>query len=358
MQQLHLSIPEPCHENWNEMSPNEQGRFCNSCAKTVVDFSAMTDAQLLFYFENLKNENVCGHVYKDQLDRSIKTLPLPRKKIFAYWQYFLAFFMMLGKGQPAKAQGQVKGEMVARPDTVKNPSNTHIRLGKIRSLPLPYNTSVIGAALPHYFITDEKNQPIGNASVQMLPMGKWIAADSSGKITLGKQHKVQSLLITALGFENRLVVLKDLSTNTIQLLATEQVLEEITLTSTPIQPKYGPMENVGGMLGGLRIRAINVNSVEDSIQDLFRKNSLSIFPNPVLAGGTSHFALQLKQPGYFVIQITDVGGHIMMRQSYSSASKKTSEQVMIPANWSAGVYFATVTNEKGKKIGAGKLIIE
>ncbi len=34
------------------MSPNEQGRFCSSCAKTVIDFSIMTDAQLILYFEN------------------------------------------------------------------------------------------------------------------------------------------------------------------------------------------------------------------------------------------------------------------------------------------------------------------
>ena len=36
MQKLQLSIPEPCHENWQQMTPTEQGRYCNACAKEVV----------------------------------------------------------------------------------------------------------------------------------------------------------------------------------------------------------------------------------------------------------------------------------------------------------------------------------
>jgi hypothetical protein len=32
-----IIIPEPCHQNWDAMTPNEQGRHCTSCVNTVVD---------------------------------------------------------------------------------------------------------------------------------------------------------------------------------------------------------------------------------------------------------------------------------------------------------------------------------
>lgn len=36
-----IRIENPCHENWNLMSRNQKGRFCDSCNKTVIDFSKM-----------------------------------------------------------------------------------------------------------------------------------------------------------------------------------------------------------------------------------------------------------------------------------------------------------------------------
>ena len=39
MTQYH--IPEPCHEDWDAMTPEEKGRFCKVCEKSVVDLTAM-----------------------------------------------------------------------------------------------------------------------------------------------------------------------------------------------------------------------------------------------------------------------------------------------------------------------------
>ncbi|HMX80851.1 MAG TPA: hypothetical protein PLG91_11090, partial [Ferruginibacter sp.] len=71
MQKLQLSIPEPCHENWQEMTPTQQGRFCKACAKEVIDFSMMTDTEVLNYFAGLREEKVCGRALPSQLNRAI-----------------------------------------------------------------------------------------------------------------------------------------------------------------------------------------------------------------------------------------------------------------------------------------------
>jgi CarboxypepD_reg-like domain len=67
---LMLSIPNPCSENWNNMTPQEKGRFCDACQKCVVDFTAMSDAAVLDYF-NKNNGKVCGRFDKRQLDRML-----------------------------------------------------------------------------------------------------------------------------------------------------------------------------------------------------------------------------------------------------------------------------------------------
>ena len=37
-----LPIPEPCHEDWSNMTGDEKRRFCGACNKHVHDLSAMT----------------------------------------------------------------------------------------------------------------------------------------------------------------------------------------------------------------------------------------------------------------------------------------------------------------------------
>lgn len=65
-----ISIPEPCHEDWAKMTPTEKGKFCNSCAKEVVDFTNKTDEDLVKILS--KNKNLCGRIKHSQLDREVK----------------------------------------------------------------------------------------------------------------------------------------------------------------------------------------------------------------------------------------------------------------------------------------------
>lgn len=60
-------IANPCHEDWNQMLPEEQGRFCRMCSKTVVDFIDWEPEVISEYLIQHKDEKICGRFSVHQL---------------------------------------------------------------------------------------------------------------------------------------------------------------------------------------------------------------------------------------------------------------------------------------------------
>jgi hypothetical protein len=63
-----ISIPEPCHEDWNKMKAEERGRFCGSCCKVVVDFTTMQTDEIVQFIQSQGEKKVCGHFRSEQVD--------------------------------------------------------------------------------------------------------------------------------------------------------------------------------------------------------------------------------------------------------------------------------------------------
>ncbi len=93
MKNYKLSIPKPCHENWGAMTPNEKGKFCKSCAKTVVDFTKKTPKEILEYLSERKNEKVCGHFYRKQLDSIV--IQIPEHTFYTNLSFQKSFILIL-----------------------------------------------------------------------------------------------------------------------------------------------------------------------------------------------------------------------------------------------------------------------
>jgi hypothetical protein len=74
MKSLEISIPKPCEASWAQMSNSgKNDRFCGVCQKVVVDFTAMSDAEIKSYFKDLGNQPVCGRFSTAQLSEQNKS---------------------------------------------------------------------------------------------------------------------------------------------------------------------------------------------------------------------------------------------------------------------------------------------
>lgn len=67
---LHIKIEHPCSQNWNAMQPKDNGRFCSSCKKTIIDFSGLSDTELFKFFQT-HSDVTCGRFHNDQLNKDI-----------------------------------------------------------------------------------------------------------------------------------------------------------------------------------------------------------------------------------------------------------------------------------------------
>lgn len=68
-----IHLESNCPENWEKMSSNDSGKFCNKCSKSVVDFTNFSDKEIIEYFSKPQGK-VCGRLNKSQIDRKYQLI--------------------------------------------------------------------------------------------------------------------------------------------------------------------------------------------------------------------------------------------------------------------------------------------
>jgi len=74
-----IDIPTPCEASASDMSPSQRGSFCSHCQKEVIDFTRMSDAEIITFMQKQRGRT-CGKFRPDQLARPLQT-PAPRRRV-------------------------------------------------------------------------------------------------------------------------------------------------------------------------------------------------------------------------------------------------------------------------------------
>jgi len=173
MKRLTISIPSPCTENWENMTQLEQGKHCAACNKVVIDFTKMTQPQLIQYLLENKGKKICGNFYNTQISSPITYL---QKHKTTQWPAIAAMlvagmFQLNNHVWSQKTQGQVK----IHSTSIANEKNTDTQKNTE-----PANDSLITYTIQVMGEKDKKNLE-----------GISVFIDSLGSFTTNKEGEVK-----------------------------------------------------------------------------------------------------------------------------------------------------------------------
>lgn len=360
-----LSIVEPCHENWDKMTPEDKGRFCGSCQKQVIDFSIMSDSQVAQFFKKPSTGSVCGRFMTDQLNREIE---IPRKRI--PWVKYLFNFMLpaffISKASAQNNIGKSKPENI---DTIHTAITTEFRtLGMVLPKtiePLMGDTTIVNAP-----VTDTKNikgkivsengEPVSFASIQIGTSLSGYVADENGEFII-KENVIKEneiLLISAIGYESKKVVINKNEKVLNVVLASNLVMGEIDVSSAKCY-----------IAGGIRVNNINENKqqekslevtdeiVERDISIPTSQNKFFVFPNPVFSGGNISLGVTMLDEAYYAVNFISLSGQLIQQKEIWIDKEAKVLNIEVP-KVAAGSYFLVLTNKQSKKKMTEKIIIQ
>lgn len=312
MKKINLSIPKPCHENWNNMPSVDKGRFCASCQKTVMDFTGMSDRQLAAFFKKPAG-SVCGRFQQDQLNRDIE---IPRKRI-PWIKYFFRFSL------PAflismKAGAQI-GKVAVKGDTIVQPVKVVDSKVKVQSIPTK---------------KPEKNK-------KTLPLKRTSMIES---VNLLKFERVDSSKLTDLKFE--FVRRPEITCQALQGIAGGVV---VVVGGVSLKRKFTqntkPVSEVSKILD-TAIKKINTTF-----------KNFSVYPNPVQSNSTMKIDLKKMQKGNYTISILNMAGEVIQSEEISVENKN--QPISLHLNeTAAGTYFIHVFNRKTAASCSEKIVVQ
>lgn len=188
-----IKIPTSCNENWNKMTPTEKGAFCKRCEKEVLDFTNLSDYQLVQLLES--NTKLCGKFKPEQLNKEIASV---KNNYYPQLGALLGVSALLAIAAPVYAQNNVT-------NTIKIEQQKEINNTTVKSKVLKDSIQVSGQVF-------YEEVPLEGVNIIVKGSNYGTQTDANGNFSL-KIHKEQNgkypvLEIFYIGFESQQIKVK------------------------------------------------------------------------------------------------------------------------------------------------------
>jgi hypothetical protein len=346
LKNVQVRIDDPCSANWDQMLPKEEGRFCSSCQKTVVDFTEMSDQEVLSWFATLPG-GVCGRFRERQLNHELIPQSQRKNGRLGWWRYVLAGLLLSSE---VSAQTRPASPPVSQRDSTRRDDG--LKIGKVATPGLPHSP---GRQLPDTLrgrlVDSASGKPVSYASIKT---GRYhgVAADPEGYFAILRSaiSDGRTLTISCVGY--RTIVIDAAKT---WMDGREQV---ITL---------GPNENVLGevvVAGGVAVATRRTRSkktvslLQDSLAFTgLTKSALTVYPNPVARGASVTLTVRVDEPGVYSAQLFSLSGTLIETIKVEGDEKSKDVRMNIPTTVVAGTYFVRLSHPALKRVYTQQVLV-
>jgi hypothetical protein len=185
--QINISIKKPCSEKFEDFKATAKGGFCQSCEKEVIDFSTMSDAAIIQFFQE-SNGKTCGRFNQSQLNTFSHYLPLEQNQRSRFLSAGLISFSLFSLLSINNGQAQEKIEPVSETQ-VQNPLTVEVQ-----------KQAAIEGQLVNGRVVEEEGGLIG-AAVVLKGTRIGTVTDFDGNFTFPQAlHSGDTLLIQSIGY--------------------------------------------------------------------------------------------------------------------------------------------------------------
>jgi hypothetical protein len=360
---MQLQIPQPCHENWDAMSPKEQGRYCASCKKVVVDFTDMSDAQVLAYFKKPQG-SVCGRFYSDQLERPLT----PPPKRLPWIRYF---FSILVPAYLFSCRSQTQGKVMK--DTDQEISN-RITKGETTEQMVPLVGMLVREEIEIVHSADtsqpERSEEPTNDYLQRTNMDTTPVKDTGCTYKAEPPVYIYAYPPIRCGANRSLFTGKDTSTFKIErtFYPVNTVHHNNNIDAAVLQSKTVALENnpvtgptmltknivAGGVIAGVPVRKGNKHmNIIAAKKDTVR--AFEVYPNPATPASLATLSWKDKETGSFAVHLVSESGQTVYSREFVG-KKQTLMSFSLPP-LAAGTYFLSLVQQETGAVFTEKLVI-
>ncbi|GER60892.1 hypothetical protein ULMA_30000 [Patiriisocius marinus] len=269
---IHISIPEPCHEDWAKMTPTQKGRHCASCEKEVTDFTQKTDEELVKLLSN--SGNSCGRFKESQINREVK---LERKSSQAFAPFAASLLIPLS----------LMSSLTTKASSTDNKNEKTYKSIGIGRMSEKIKTQVTTTGV----ILDRNRKALNNVIVYVKETGNTVYSNNNGEFSITSLSE-QTIVFEKEGF----------STETYTTISRSQKISIKLLDNQIIEPHTlgEPM-----VMGGIRTPESIKTEEEVEIKNTENKPLIS---NIKLVKGTITDSSGLPLPGVnIIIKGTTIG---------------------------------------------------